>query len=154
MKPWIALSSLLVSFAVAATVIAADPAATVKARKDLMGTNSDSIKMIMAAVKSGKVGAKEIAAAATIHANASKIPGLFPSGTGREVIKTRAKDEIWKNFAQFESRAGNLSKVAAAFEAAAKSGNAGATSDAMRTLVGACNACHKQFGGRSQIKVK
>ena len=89
--------------------------------------------------------AKVASAAATIDRLAKESAGWFPAGTGPDVGKTEAKAEIWQNPKDFAAKHTAFQKAASAFNAAAKSGNAGATKAAFGDLGKSCKACHDLY---------
>ena len=150
MKRWFVIPSLLVvaALTLGTAALAQDAAKAVKERQALMKSNGKNAKALAAAVKKGKVGAKEAAEAAQIVANAKKIPTLFPAGSGSDKFKkSRAKPEIWASMSKFEGDAAALGKAAGTFESAAKAGDAAAAGKALKMVSAACGACHKAFRG-------
>ena len=89
--------------------------------------------------------AKVRPAAAAIDRLAKESAGWFPAGTGPDVGKTEAKAEIWRNPKDFAAKHAAFEKAASAFNAAAKSGNAGATKAAFGDLGKSCKACHDLY---------
>lgn len=84
-------------------------------------------------------------AAATIALLASKTPSWFPAGTGPDVGKTGAKPEIWQKPADFVARDRAFQQAAAAFNAAAKSGNMASIQARFADLGKTCKACHDSY---------
>ncbi|MEO5613048.1 MAG: cytochrome c [Sphingomicrobium sp.] len=84
-------------------------------------------------------------AAATIALLASRTPTWFPAGTGQNVGKTRAKPEIWQRPSDFVAKDTALRQAAAAFDAAAKSGEMAAIQARFSDLGKACKACHDSY---------
>lgn len=145
----------ILALSVSTTVTAQDAATVIKDRKNHMKKiNKPNIRKIMKSVKAGTVGPADAAAAEKIRVNMPKFMKLFPAGSGPGKIKTRAKDTIWSDFSGFQAKKDSLVKALVGFEAAAKSGNAAAADKAMRTVVSACNGCHKAYGGWRRIKLK
>lgn len=149
MKRWFVIPAAL-----AVSVLAFGPAAqaqdvakAVKARQALMKSNGKDAKALAAAVKKGKVGAREAAVAVALMANAKKITSLFPEGSGSDKVRTRAKPDIWQNWPKFQADAAALEKAAAAVESAAKAGDATAAGRGMKMVAAACGTCHKSFRG-------
>lgn len=89
-------------------------------------------------------------AAATIARLASRTPTWFPAGTGPDVGKTRAKPEIWQKPADFVARDRAFQQAAAAFDAAAKSGDMAAAQARFSDLGKTCKTCHDSY--RSEEK--
>ena len=91
---------------------------------------------------------------AAVHAGAAQIADLsrqasrwFPAGTGPEVGKTGAKPEIWQpqNQADFAAKLHNFQVAAAAFNAAAASGDLSLIKARFDSLEGTCKACHDKY---------
>jgi len=96
-------------------------------------------------------GAPFDAAAATkaaqrVQVTASMIPDVFKDDTHTfGTIKTRAREGIWTNKSDFDSKANDLVKAAADLEAAAKTGDKDKTIAAARAVGKGCSGCHDQF---------
>lgn len=73
------------------------------------------------------------------------IPEVFQTDTRKFPVKTRAKDNIWTNQADFASKANNLKQAALALEAQAKSGDQSGFLKAASTVGKACGACHDDY---------
>ena len=116
------------------------PPGPIRDRNELMEQIGKNAKTIGDAIKAGQLGPVE-GAAETIHADAAKITGLFPPGSTDP--KSRAKPEIWTNWAKFAASAKDLQSTAAALAAAAKSG--ADVPGAAKTMFGACKSCHDDF---------
>ena len=125
-----------------ATVGGALAADVVAERKEAMKANGAAMKAIKAAVEGGKA-ADAVAPAETIAASMKKVPALFPKGSGAG--DTDALPEIWTDWAKFEQASANSAAAADKLAMVAKSGDAGATGDALKALGGTCGACHKPF---------
>ena len=87
------------------------------------------------------------AGAAQLADLSRKSSGWFPEGTGPEIGKTGAKPDIWspQNKADFAAKLHNFQTAAQAFNAAAKSGDAGAIKARFGDLGGSCKACHDKY---------
>jgi len=116
------------------------PPGPIHDRHELMEDIGANAKKIGDALKVKDM--KTIAAAAEkIAADAKKIPALFPPGSTSP--QSRAKAEIWKDWAAFEKSAAELTTTADAVAKAAQSGgDAGA---AAKTMFGNCKSCHDAF---------
>ena len=86
--------------------------------------------------------AKVVKPAATIETLARQASGWFPAGTGPEVGKTMAKPAVWQDPKDFAAKMTTFQKSASTFNAAVKSGNAGAAKAAFGDLAKTCKACH------------
>jgi cytochrome c556 len=88
------------------------------------------------AVKSG---------AATIAGLAKQASGWFPPGTGPEMGNTGAKAAIWQNQKDFQGKLVAFQQAAAAFNAAAASGNMDSAKARYIAMIDTCDACHKSY---------
>lgn len=149
MKLWSVVTTLLAfaAMSLATPALAQDAGSAVKERLAIMKNVSGTMKALSKSAKAGKIGAKDAARASKALAGAKKFASLFPANTGSDMVKTRAKPEIWKDWAKFEAQAGKLVAGLTAVEAAAKAGDAGAFADAVKTAQGTCGGCHKPFRG-------
>ncbi|MHA1107870.1 MAG: c-type cytochrome [Alphaproteobacteria bacterium] len=128
----------------------------IKERRALMKDNSKANKVVRAFVKKGQGSADEVAAAGKrIAANAAKLAGLFPTGTSLAdaLGKTRAKPDIWLQFAKFKTKAGDLKAASENLTRVAASGDAAAIKAAAGGIGKVCGSCHKAFRG-PKIKKK
>ncbi|MEE9316888.1 MAG: cytochrome c [Rhodospirillales bacterium] len=103
-------------------------------------------------VKKGKGSARDVQKAADALVQvASKIPPLFPEGTGRPEVaakKTRANPEIWFDWDEFVSAAKTLGSEAAKLSKAAAGGDKEAIAQQfVATGKKGCGGCHKTFRG-------
>ena len=114
-----------------------------KQRVAAMKQNGGNLKKLGAAVAAGD-NAAAAAAATAINEVASKIPSLFPEGSGTG--DTNAKPEIWQDFAGFRKIANSLESAAAKVVADANAGNLGSNPKAVVGSLGEnCGACHKAY---------
>jgi cytochrome c556 len=60
-------------------------------------------------------------------------------------VKTRAREGIWTNMADYKAKSDDLARAAAALTAAAKTGDKGATMKAAGAVGKACSACHDDY---------
>ena len=123
--------------------------------KDLMHERHEGMETIG---KTGKAINRQLTGSspnlAAVHAGAAQIADLsrqasrwFPAGTGPEVGKTGAKPEIWQpqNQADFAAKLHNFQVAAAAFNAAAASGDLSLIKARFDSLEGTCKACHDKY---------
>ncbi len=116
------------------------PAGPIRDRHELMESIGDHAKKIGQAMKANEVG-KVPPHAEAISTKAKSIAALFPKGSTDE--KSRAKPEIWQNWAEFEKLTASLQKDAAALAVAARDGgDAGA---AAKQMFSNCKTCHDKF---------
>jgi cytochrome c556 len=73
------------------------------------------------------------------------IPEVFVKDTHTFTLTTKAREGIWTNKSDFDSKANDLVKAAADLEAAAKTGDEAATKKAAAAVGKTCGACHDQF---------
>lgn len=74
------------------------------------------------------------------------LPDVFAFDTRNKTsAKTKAQDGIWTNTADFNAKADDLVKAAAALVEASKSGEKGATLKAAGAVGKACGACHDNY---------
>ena len=81
--------------------------------------------------------------ASAIHGIATMTADAFPAGTGGE--GTRAKLEIWHNWADFQSKLESFRNDAAALDTAAQSGDMAAIGEAFQNFRGNCRSCHTDY---------
>jgi len=116
------------------------PAGPIRDRHTLMEGIGKQAKIIGDAVKAGNT-APVAAAAEQIRTDAGKILGLFPPGSTDP--KSRAKAEIWTNWADYSALVMRLQTDAGALAAAAHA--QGDVKGAANTMFGACKSCHDKF---------
>jgi cytochrome c556 len=128
---------------------AADPAAIIKERQDLMKGQGKEAKAIADFLESNTGTAEDVAKnAAAIKLSSGKIVELFPAGTSINdgVGKTGAKPEIWQDMDGFKAAAGKLGELAGALETAAAGGDKEQIAAAFGTLgKEGCGGCHTKF---------
>jgi cytochrome c556 len=74
------------------------------------------------------------------------IPDAFQFDTRKfPAIKTKAREGIWTNQADFAAKADDLAKAAAVLGEAAKGGDKGSTLKAAGAVGKACGACHDNY---------
>ena len=121
-------------------------------RHEGMEEIGDAFKAVSGALKAaspdlGKVREE----AATIARLAPEVRGWFPTGTGPDVGKTRAKPEIWQKPDDFAAKRNSFQQAAQAFNAAAERGDMAAIKAAHADLGKRCKACHDLY--RSEKKL-
>ena len=110
-----------------------------------------SFKVAGRSLKSGTTDLGVIrSSAATIARLSARSPAWFPAGTGPDIGKTRAKPEIWQKPADFVAKDTAFRQAAAAFNAAARSGDTAAVQARFDDLGKTCKACHDSY--RSEDK--
>lgn len=83
--------------------------------------------------------------AATINDLAAKSANWFPTGTGPDVGKTRAKAEIWQKYKDFAAKDRDFREAAEAFKSSADSADVDSIKPAFADLGKACKACHDSY---------
>ena len=135
----------MVAFTTVTTAEAADePANVIKYRQKVMSGISAHIGGI-AAVLSGEVShTGHVAAhARAMHDASLMIDDIFPAGSG--VGETRAKPEIWQNWAKFEAATKTLQAATKELARVAETGDMAAVGAQMKKVGEACGGCHKPF---------
>lgn len=116
------------------------PAGPIHDRHELMEQVGDHAEIIGKALKSG--AHDPIAGAAkSIQADAAKVLALFPKDSTHPA--SRAKDEIWSDWAKFEQTNKDMESKAGALAAAAGSG--GDVGQAAKEMFATCKSCHDAF---------
>jgi cytochrome c556 len=116
------------------------PAGPIRDRHELMEGIGKRAKAINGALQAMRVG--DVAAPAEdIAADARKIATLFPAGSTHE--KSRAKPEIWVNWAEFERLATTLADEAGKLAAVARA--SGDVKAAAKAVLATCKSCHDRF---------
>lgn len=157
LAPVLIALGVVTSFGLTANVTAqqaAKPAAMTPAKaKALMHYRHERMEMIRdnfklagkAVSQSSPDLAKAATPAATIDTLARQASHWFPPGTGPDVGKTMAKAAIWQKPQDFAARMNAFQKAAGTFNAAVKSGNAGAAKSAVGDLAKTCKSCHDLY---------
>lgn len=83
--------------------------------------------------------------AARLEALSPMITEVFGNDTRKFTLKTKAREGIWTNKADFQAKNDDLVKAAAALSTAAKGGDKKATMQAAAAVGKACGACHDNF---------
>jgi cytochrome c556 len=68
---------------------------------------------------------------------------LFPEGS--DFGETKAKEEIWDQWAKFEQAAADAKQATADFAAAAGGGEPSQIANAFKAVGKSCKGCHKDF---------
>jgi cytochrome c556 len=76
---------------------------------------------------------------------APMISEAFQADTRKFTLKTKAREGIWANKSEFQTKNDDLVKAAAALSTAAKGGDKKATMQAAAAVGKACGACHDNF---------
>lgn len=108
----------------------------------------DAYKGISRELKAGEPSVEAIRRhAELINRYAPQVPSWFPTGSGPEAGRTRAKAEIWTDSETFRQRAEAFRLEAARFNEAAATGDLTAIRQVQPRLAQACKNCHDRFRG-------
>lgn len=150
-RPVALVLGLALSFAAVGGVAmaAVDAGKVITSRIDNYKKIGKAFKDINDGLKADAPDAKAIAAQAkTIKDLSGHIPSWFPKGTGPETgLKTRAKADIWTDWATFAASAKSLNAESAKLETISKGGNIDAIKAQVKATGGACKTCHDKFRG-------
>ncbi len=150
-RPVALVLGLALSFAAVGgvAVAAVDAGKVITSRIDSYKKIGKAFKDINDGLKADAPDAKAIAAQAkTMKDLSGHIPSWFPKGTGPETgLKTRAKADIWTDWATFAASAKSLNAESAKLETIAKGGNIDAIKAQVKATGGACKTCHDKFRG-------
>ena len=140
-------SSLAVTAAAtAAPVGKAEVARAMHERREGMEQIGKATKAAGRALKSSTPDLATIrTSAATIARLAPKTGSWFPAGSGPEAGKTGAKSAIWQKPGDFAAKVRAFEQSAAAFKAAAQSGDRARIAASFGALGNSCKACHQSY---------
>ncbi len=116
------------------------PEGPIRDRHELMERVGKQAKIIGDALKSGRLDPVG-GAAEKIAEEAGKALPLFPAGSTHP--RSRAKEEIWQNWEEFERLMKSLEADARATASAAAAG--GDVRAAANKMFGNCKSCHDRF---------
>ena len=128
----------------------ADP---VKVRQAMMKENFAAYRQVSRFIKGHKRAPNAEAIplyGQQVAANARRMASLFAKGTSLTDMpgKTRAKPEIWQDFAGFKAFAANMGAEAKKLAQVAESGDKEAIGKALKSLNNnGCTGCHRKFRG-------
>jgi cytochrome c556 len=118
-----------------------DPIETRQAGQDLVAADFAGIR----AVVSAKGDIKSVANPAKAIARwIRQFPTQFPKGS-EQGDDTRARPEIWTNFADFQQRANNLADAADKLAQLANAGDTDGVVAQINVVRDACAACHRTY---------
>ena len=136
---------------ITALLVAAAPAALAENPEDFIKYRQAMMKAIgghtgaASQIVRGKVNPE---GALQMHANAlaelsKDISSLFPEGS--DFGETKAKEEIWSDWAKFEKAADETRTATTVFAEAVTSGDADKIGAAFKGVGDSCKGCHKDF---------
>ena len=111
-------------------------------RKANFKANGAAMKAIVAAIGDGNRDLITFEAQ-KIAAWAAQIPSYFPEGS--DSGETKARAEIWFDFADFSNRAKANEDAANALVKAAATGDPAAMITSLKNLGASCKACHSTY---------
>jgi cytochrome c556 len=119
----------------------------VKVRQGLFDVQAFAFGPVGAMLKGAPFNAQAAETAAKrIEMTSSMIPDVFQMDTRKfQSVKTKARDGIWTNKADFDQKAKDLQMAAQNLEQAAMSGDKGMTLRAAGQVGKACGSCHDEF---------
>lgn len=123
-----------------------DPSALVKERQDNMRKMGGALFGQIGKIVRGEDPnvANAAAAAATVDQLAKGMLTQFPAKTDKGAVTTsRAKPEVWAQWAEFETAAKNFSAETAKLAEVAKGGNLDAIKAQFAPTARACGGCHE-----------
>ena len=143
-----AVTGLLALSAVSGAWAQSPPIDVIATREAGMDLTSAALGAMNLAVKAN-VEVKSFAGTGTsIAAWAKVMPSLYPAGSDKGSRPTKAKPEIWTNWAEFEKDAAALDTAATKLAELAKANDTAGFTAQVKEVGAACGACHKAF--RSQ----
>lgn len=142
----LALLSAVLLTASGAAIAADAPKGLVEYRQKVMDALGAHAGAIAAMVK-GQVSYDHLAAQAdALAATAPMVRDVFPDNSGPlDYQKTDALPAIWDKPEEFKKAVDKFEAAAAAFPAAAKSGDKAKVLAAFKELGGSCGNCHEHF---------
>lgn len=141
---YLTLGLFLAGLAAGAAEAASDPANVIAYRQKIMTGITSHIGAIAAVLKGEVSYAGHIVGhARAMQAASTMFLDIFPPGSG--VGETRAKPEIWQDWAKFEAGIKAYQTATARLVEAAESGDMGAIGAALGGVGESCGGCHKPF---------
>lgn len=119
-----------------------DVIVTRQAGYDLMASALGAVNL---AVKANVEVKSFAGAGSAMTAWAKQIPSLFPPGSDKGSKPTKAKVEIWTNWAEFEKDADALAAASTKLTDLAKANDTAGFTAQLKEVGAACGACHKAF---------
>ena len=115
-------------------------------RHEGMENIGDAFKVLGREMKASSPNLATVrSSAATIAGLAPKVSAWFPTGTGPDIGKTRAKPEIWRKPEDFAAKTRAFQAAAQKFDATAKAGDVTAIKAGFGELGKTCKACHDPY---------
>ncbi len=147
MKSTIVLAAAVIAVAGTAIAQAPDGLAAIKERREHMKAMGGSAQTITRFLK-GEAGTvddvKKAASTIQQHAEAN-LPALFVPGTAVGVGESKAREDVWKQNAQFRQTYQQLPPAARALNQAAQTGDKAQITTAFQAAGRVCQTCHESF---------
>jgi cytochrome c556 len=133
----------------AGTATAQDMEGSIKYRQALMKGNAGHAGAIAQIVK-GKVAFTDHLAghAHALHELSEYVTVAFKERALSD--KSRAKENIWKDWGDFEQKAKDLESATGKLADAAKAGDMGAVGESLQATFESCKGCHKTFRAKKK----
>ena len=140
--------------ATAVSAYALDAASVEKARSDYFHSLGKAMKGAGDELKKPEPSMADVKAfAATLDKLAPELATHFPAGSGPDAgVKTEAKADIWSRPTDFKKAVDAFTTAAHAYNAAAQTGDVGATRTARMALGKTCGGCHDSFRNEERHK--
>ncbi len=140
----------MIAFTTVTTAEAADePANVIKYRQKVMSSIGAHIGSIGAVLKGEVSYTGHVAAhARAMHDASLMIDDIFPAGS--DVGETRAKPEIWQDWAKFEAATKTFQAATKELARVADTGDMAAVGAQLNKVGEACGGCHKPFRKKKQ----
>lgn len=144
-----ALAAMIALTTVTTAEAADEPANVIKYRQKVMSSIGAHIGSIGAVLKGEVSYTGHVAAhARAMHDASLMIDDIFPKGS--DVGETRAKPEIWQNWAKFEAATKTFQAASKELARIAETGDMAAVGAQMKKVGEACGGCHKPFRKKKQ----
>lgn len=120
--------------------------ALMKQRHENYEKIGDAMKSIGKELKGDSPDLDQVRSGAAVIAGlAPQVPSWFPAGTGQDVGKTEARDEIWQKPEDFAAKARDFRESAMAFNNVALGSDVAAIRSGHANLGKSCKACHDLY---------
>ena len=144
-----ALAAMIALTTVTTAEAADEPANVIKYRQKVMSSIGAHIGSIGAVLKGEVSYTGHVAAhARAMHDASLMLDDIFPAGSG--VGETRAKPEIWQDWAKFKAATKAFQAAALELARIAETGDMAAVGAQLKKVGEACGGCHKPFRKKKQ----
>ena len=139
--------SILLSIIFYGTSSFADSHGIIKYRQNVMKSTAGHMGAIVDILKNGLPLEVHVSDhARSMLQNSRMTLSMFPKGSGKG--RTKSKQEIWKNWSEFESAANDFELESAKLAEVAESGDMDALAKQVRATGKTCGGCHRNFRKR------